>query len=529
MSNDAAASRMRMNLIRDYGIKTFNIGRNILSIRIPHRDLSAFGKNDTERIQQKINENLSQLRPTEVQEVFIIADRDYVVLDPGELFGPMDLMEIEIPSYEKDISGLVYKNSEDGQSRPALTGEESLANMPVEESSKTGQDFPELPAEDMIIRVERKKPVRIQKVNDQKKPRVISTKTEKESHETLSNAETENIPENNAAEATVIKDAENIKKTRTITSEEEIPGQSEPVHSNRTQPVKIQAPEDPEDKDAVISKILTDFTKTNQKKKIVTGRLKSGRRAEVLTRSKRGRYVRSRLPEGDEITDIAIGPTVRAAARHAKDGKVVINKGDLREKIRRRRVSTLINIVFDTSGSMDEQEKINTTTDVVIALLKDAYQRRDRISLVTYSGRSGQLILPFTSSVEAAKRYLEKVPFGGTTPMASGMLTGLETILYELKREPSAIPIMILVTDGTANVSLEVGGNIRRELLRTARQIAHYKVNLLVVDISKEGSEVALNIAAECRGKYYHPVLLSKESLYSAITEERDDVASLLN
>ncbi len=118
-------------------------------------------------------------------------------------------------------------------------------------------------------------------------------------------------------------------------------------------------------------------------------------------------------------------------------------------------------IVFDTSGPMDEQDKIMITKGVVIALLKDAYQRRDRVSLVTYSGRSSQLALPFTSSVEAAKRYLEKVPFGSTTPMAAGVLTGMDTMSREAKKEPSAVPIMVLVTDGTANCALHLGGNIR--------------------------------------------------------------------
>lgn len=228
---------------------------------------------------------------------------------------------------------------------------------------------------------------------------------------------------------------------------------------------------------------------------------------------------------GEKISDVAIAPTVRAAAHHAENGKIVIKKGDLREKVRRRRVSTLINIVFDTSGSMDEEEKIQITTTVVLALLKDAYQRRDRVSLVTYSGRSADLVLPFTSSVEAAKRYLEKVPFGGTTPMASGILMGLNTLLQELKRETSAVPIMILVTDGSANVSLDVGGNIKHELIRVCRQVAHHNINVLIVDISERGSELARSIGEDCGGRYYHPVLLNKETLYSAIKEERDDAA----
>ncbi|MCM1988049.1 VWA domain-containing protein, partial [Methanococcoides seepicolus] len=187
----------------------------------------------------------------------------------------------------------------------------------------------------------------------------------------------------------------------------------------------------------------------------------------------------------------------------------------------------LINIVFDTSDSMDEKEKIKITTDVVLALLKDAYQRRDRVSLVTYSGRSAELVLPFTSSVESAKRYLEKVPFGGTTPMVSGILTGVETILQELKREPSAVPIMILVTDGTANVPLNRGGSIERELLQVCKGFNDYRINMLVVDISRNGSDLAQKLADVACGKYYHPVLLSKETLYSAIKGERDDLTDI--
>ncbi|MEZ5334744.1 MAG: VWA domain-containing protein [Methanolobus sp.] len=173
---------------------------------------------------------------------------------------------------------------------------------------------------------------------------------------------------------------------------------------------------------------------------------------------------------------------------------------------------------------MDELEKIQITTSVVLALLKDAYQRRDRVSLVTYSGRSGELVLPFTSSVEAAKRYLEKVPFGGTTPMASGLLRGLDTLLREVKKEPSAVPIMILVTDGTANSPLHLGGNIRREILQVCKQVAEHRINLLVVDISDTGSKLAKEVAMQSNGNYYHPKSLSREALYSAITQERDQV-----
>ncbi len=277
----------------------------------------------------------------------------------------------------------------------------------------------------------------------------------------------------------------------------------------------------------IVRNILSDFAR-KRKKKLVTGQMKSGRRAEVLTKGKRGRYVKSRLPDG-EVTDIAVAPTIRAAALHAKDGRIRVKKSDYREKVRRRRIATLINIVMDTSGSMDEMDKVDITRSVILALLKDAYQRRDKVSLVTYSGRKGELILPFTSSVERAKRYLETIPFGGTTPLASGILMGLHSLHNEIKKEQSTIPIMVLVTDGKSNVPLEVGGNIRRELSMVLHHVVNEGVHVLVVDMSSHGSKLASEIAEEVNGRYYHPERLSKEMLYNAISNQRDDASYFTN
>jgi Mg-chelatase subunit ChlD len=277
----------------------------------------------------------------------------------------------------------------------------------------------------------------------------------------------------------------------------------------------------------IVRNILSDFART-RKKKLVTGQMKSGRRAEVLTKGKRGRYVRYRLPDG-KVTDIAVAPTIRAAALHAENGKINVKKSDYREKVRRRRIATLINIVMDTSGSMDEMDKVDITRSVIVALLKDAYQRRDKVSLVTYSGRKGELVLPFTSSVERAKRYLETIPFGGTTPLASGILVGLHSLHNEIKKDPSTIPIMVLVTDGKSNVPLEVSGNIHRELSMVLHHVVKEGIHVLVVDMSNHGSKLASDIAEDVKGRYYHPERLSKETLYNAISDQRDDASYFTN
>ena len=461
MDDNAAASRMRRNVKREHAIRVFHIGRPILSVRIPKADVADFDDTDADAIYDLMHANMGQMRPDEVKDVFIIADANHLVLKPEVFFKPILQETGSFESIYSDIG--------------ADSGE-------VDEQVEVEVFHPDKP-----------KPV---------EPEVeleIETQVEPDVIEPVGSDS--DVPDEMDEQKPSEDPSKKTEETRT-----------EKIHKSLKD-------------DKTVGKILHDFAKSKQKKKIASGRLKSGRRAEVLTKGKRGRYVRYRIP-GDKITDIAIAPTVRAAALHAKDGRIAIKKSDLREKIRRRRISTLINVVFDTSGSMDEQDKIQITTGVVLALLKDAYQRRDRVSLVTYSGRSAELVLPFTSSVEAAKHYLENVPFGGTTPMASGMLVGLDTLVREVKKEPSAVPIMVIVTDGTANVPLNLGGSIKREILQVCSRIVDSKVNALIVDISENGSDLAMGISGACEGRYYHPRSLSKEALYSAIKKERDDKAS---
>ena len=274
-----------------------------------------------------------------------------------------------------------------------------------------------------------------------------------------------------------------------------------------------------------INKIMEEMSSPNMRSTLFA-RVVSGRRAEVLHKSKRGRYVKYRVPSG-KLVDLAVAPTIRAAAlRRGGGGKLVIKKIDLREKIRRRKISTLINIILDTSGSMIEKRKVEVTSNVIIELLKDAYQRRDKVALTTYSDRAADVPLQFTSSVELAKGFMENVSFGGTTPLSAGMLTGLNILLSEMMKGLVAIPLMVLITDGVANVPLEVGGNIERELKRICHIIKEKNVNMLVVDISEQGAPLALDICKECGGRYLHQGGLTEKGLYRAIKTEQETISA---
>ena len=526
MSSEEVATRLRRNLLRNYGIKVMFIGVPVLGMRIPRVSVSEFSRHDTDTLYDVLYSNIEQLRPSEISTVYVVADIDHVQIDPVAFFKPL-LGEdtVPFPSFlETGESGFGTLLSREDDTE-ILNDDESYNSYEPIDSVSTGDIF----LEDELQEDELQQVSKEIKQNDDASALLIPESEVLDRDKTVSVEADNSLPESEVlvelvSQDYIIDDIEDMPDgmehelglDATDAIDSVVSSTSSVNDSANSGKVHKELRED-----KVVGKILNEFAKNSRTKGLASGRLKTGRRAEVLTKGKRGRYVRYKMP-GEKITDIAIAPTVRAAAFHSKDGKIEIRKSDIREKIRRRRISSLINIVFDTSGSMDEHEKVQITTSVVIALLKDAYQRRDRVSLVTYSGRSAELVLPFTSSVEAAKRYLENVPFGGTTPMASGMLMGLKTLLKEVKKEPSAVPIMILVTDGTANSPLNLGGNIRREILQVCRQISHFHVNMLAVDISETGSNLVVEVARESNGSYYHPRSLSKEALYSAIKQERD-------
>jgi magnesium chelatase subunit D len=84
----------------------------------------------------------------------------------------------------------------------------------------------------------------------------------------------------------------------------------------------------------------------------------------------------------------------------------------------------------------------------VLSLLLDAYQRRDKVGLVTFRGAGADLALPPTSSVEAAAARLAELPTGGRTPLEAGLLLAAATLERERLRDPLRRPLLVVVTDG---------------------------------------------------------------------------------
>ncbi|WP_042402039.1 ATP-binding protein, partial [Streptacidiphilus carbonis] len=138
-----------------------------------------------------------------------------------------------------------------------------------------------------------------------------------------------------------------------------------------------------------------------------------GRRSRARTDSG-GHTVRATRPTG-ALQRLHLAATVRAAAPHqlarGRDGRaLVLRRDDFRQQVREGRESNLVLFVVDASGSMAARQRMSAVKGAVLSLLMDAYQRRDKIGMITFRGSDAVLALPPTSSVEVGAARLEQLP-----------------------------------------------------------------------------------------------------------------------
>ncbi|MEV5838082.1 VWA domain-containing protein [Nocardia sp. NPDC052112] len=217
----------------------------------------------------------------------------------------------------------------------------------------------------------------------------------------------------------------------------------------------------------------------------------AGRRSRAQTRQ--GRAVRSST---DTSGGLHLLGTVFAAAphQHARgraEGPLKLVADDLRGAYREGREGNLVVFVVDASGSMAARDRLAAVTGAVVALLRDAYQRRDKVAVITVRGKEAELVLPPTSSVDIAVRRLSGIRTGGKTPLAAGLLKAREVVHRERVRDPRRRPLLVLLTDGRATGGVDPVPRART----AANLLAAEAITSVVVDC--ERGMVRLGLAAE--------------------------------
>ena len=272
-------------------------------------------------------------------------------------------------------------------------------------------------------------------------------------------------------------------------------------------------------------------------------RKQGGKRSASQTPDRRGRYVRAE-PKA-KVNDLAIDATVRAAApmqmdRGRRAGQPLkLEREDLRQKVRERKVGNLIVFVVDASASMDAEQRMAATKGAILSLLQDAYVRRDRVAVVIFKNRTAEVVLRPTSSVSLARRRLEKLSVGGTTPLTHGLMAGYKVVKTELLRDPTIRPLLVMISDGRGNISM-----FKEEPLIEAQKVAALieseNIDALVIDSARDYSHLpsvqhlarvapmyqtyAINACADLAermgARYYGLYDLSRDEIASAVERE---------
>jgi len=166
---------------------------------------------------------------------------------------------------------------------------------------------------------------------------------------------------------------------------------------------------------------------------------------------------------------------------------VDIRPQDWRKNIRRKRVGGLIVFLVDASGSMGARGRMAASKGAVMSLLLDAYQRRDRVAMLTFRRDRATVCLPPTSSIETASKLLTELPVGGRTPLGAALASGLELFHREFIREPSLRPLAVLITDGKATCPLQPGADAIGEALTLAGRIGQdRRIHWIVIDTEEQ-------------------------------------------
>lgn len=200
-----------------------------------------------------------------------------------------------------------------------------------------------------------------------------------------------------------------------------------------------------------------------------------------------------------------MGTIVSAAPyQQLREGELAlkIRQQDLRYARYAKKGKRGILFLVDTSHSLNAQRQLSYVKGTIYSILSEIYSRRDAVSLVTFGNARADVVLPFTRSVELAKKKLEYIPANGNTPLSMGLRLALSTLLLQEQKQHLA-PVLVVFTDGKGNYD-ELPGAPRKLILDAARQIAEAEIETFVVDTDNSAfnSGMAKKLAQQMQATY---------------------------
>lgn len=254
-----------------------------------------------------------------------------------------------------------------------------------------------------------------------------------------------------------------------------------------------------------------------------------GRGGPKRAGGRRGRPIGTRRGEPGPGKRLSILSTLRAAApwqavRKKQRGggagpQVEVRRDDFRITRIKQSIETVTIFVVDASGSA-ALNRLAEAKGAVELLLAECYIRRDEVALITFSGRGVDMALPPTRSLTRAKRGLTGLPGGGGTPLAAAI--DAARLLGEAVRRQGRRPVLIFLTDGRANITLEGEGNralASEQALNSAKALLTVDLPSLLVDISPRPRPAAREVADAMGARYLALPHAASSLLADAVSE----------
>ena len=235
------------------------------------------------------------------------------------------------------------------------------------------------------------------------------------------------------------------------------------------------------------------------------------KRRFIKDAGKDGRYVSS-CPADGMTNDLAVDATVRYAAPYQNHrrkqtgrGGVIIMPSDLRKKVREKHTSCLFFFMVDNSGSLVLRARMRAVKAAIMSMLADHYVRSDSVAVMTFNEEFIGMLLPPTRSVGGVKKVIDDIPTGKKTPLSEALSFMHQYVGQYLRKNPSNVAFVILMTDAGANIAITEGNDPFEEALDIATRVRLDRMEMVLVDtkVSSQPNEKAEKLSYALEAPYY--------------------------